>query len=522
MSDNHRAPEAERALLGTLLLDGGPSPETREVLHASDFHEIEHRKTYRAMLELADKGEAVTIDTLHYTLEDDQHVKDAGGFAFLTGLLAAGGGIAAQQVRFITDLARERWAETLAGRVAKAGKDPVELGKVLADAQAFLGKRWGTRQAGGDKEPWSGPELAALEIPEPDWLIEGWLPAGLTILAGAPSTGKSFLAMDISLAVATGGMALGSKAPQLTAVLYLGADSRFKTLQRRFIRICAGRAIEWPANWFLDERLFDLSDGKAVARLSAQIQEREIGLVVIDTLRRYTTVDENDSSQVAGVISILRELAQRTGVSILLVHHMRKPRDGQEGSRLEDVMGSVAWAAGVDCALGAAAIESPDGDKVRTLRMLKARDVEELPAKEYSIIDTESGGIIVGTADAREAATARGDARILAYVDEHPGCSVSELSEGIAGRKQTTVRAVQRLAGQGAIQQSRGAHNRTELRVVPAPAVPAVVPTPLRGVENGNNCREAPVAVPVVPEPSGTTGTTGLDRGREARDWTDI
>src|SRR5262249_36487301 len=74
------------------------------------------------------------------------------------------------------------------------------------------------RQSG--KEPSRGPGLAidiftaadlhSMELPEPKWAVDGILPDGLTLLAGKPKLGKSWLALNLALAVAGGGFALGS------------------------------------------------------------------------------------------------------------------------------------------------------------------------------------------------------------------------------------------------------------------------------------------------------------------------
>ena len=47
-------------------------------------------------------------------------------------------------------------------------------------------------------------ELMELDFPPPEWLIEGLLPEGLTVLSGAPKIGKSWLSLQLALAVTTG------------------------------------------------------------------------------------------------------------------------------------------------------------------------------------------------------------------------------------------------------------------------------------------------------------------------------
>jgi hypothetical protein len=56
---------------------------------------------------------------------------------------------------------------------------------------------------------YSAVELLATTFPEPRWAVPGILAEGLTFLAGAPKLGKSWLALNVSLAIASGGRALG-------------------------------------------------------------------------------------------------------------------------------------------------------------------------------------------------------------------------------------------------------------------------------------------------------------------------
>ncbi len=75
-------------------------------------------------------------------------------------------------------------------------------------------------------------ELMAQDIPPVRWILPGILPEGLTILAGKPKMGKSWLALDLSVAVATGGKVLGLQVEQ-AGVLYLALEDTKRRLQDR-------------------------------------------------------------------------------------------------------------------------------------------------------------------------------------------------------------------------------------------------------------------------------------------------
>ncbi len=71
---------------------------------------------------------------------------------------------------------------------------------------------------------WSGPELLAEEFPPLRWIVPDLIPAGLSLLVGAPKVGKSWAALDVALAVAAGGKALGGIAVEAGGVLYLALE----------------------------------------------------------------------------------------------------------------------------------------------------------------------------------------------------------------------------------------------------------------------------------------------------------
>src|SRR5262245_12597609 len=71
------------------------------------------------------------------------------------------------------------------------------------------------------------------------WAVEGILAEGLNLLAGAPKLGKSWFALNIALAVASGGTALGAIEVDAGEVLYLALEDTPRRLQSRLVRFLA-------------------------------------------------------------------------------------------------------------------------------------------------------------------------------------------------------------------------------------------------------------------------------------------
>jgi hypothetical protein len=83
-----------------------------------------------------------------------------------------------------------------------------------------LRRRAGIAEGNGHRpRTFTAAELMAEALPEVRWLVPDVLPEGVTFLAGKPKLGKSWMVMGISLAVATGGVALGTKPVERGGVL---------------------------------------------------------------------------------------------------------------------------------------------------------------------------------------------------------------------------------------------------------------------------------------------------------------
>lgn len=212
---------------------------------------------------------------------------------------------------------------------------------------------------------WTVPELYAAQFPAPPFVVPGLLPAGVSILAGRPKAGKSWLALQIAAAVATGGAVFGRPvAPG--SVLYLALEDSPRRLRDRLHRqsVPAGAAITFYTRW-------DLDGGCGLQLL----QERAAGcaLAVIDTFSRIAgPADQMDIAQMTLLLSILQQGAAHSGLAVLLVDHHRKSAQA-DADPVDDIMGSTAKAGVVDAALGL--YRRRDGSP--TLLKVTGRDVEE-------------------------------------------------------------------------------------------------------------------------------------------------
>ena len=103
-----------------------------------------------------------------------------------------------------------------------------------------------------DKKPsWRDHTITAAELKrqqfEPvSYVVPGLIPEGLAILAGRPKVGKSWLALDVAVACASGRICLGDCQPEEGDVLYAALEDNPRRLQRRIDKILRPHTDEWP------------------------------------------------------------------------------------------------------------------------------------------------------------------------------------------------------------------------------------------------------------------------------------
>jgi len=160
------------------------------------------------------------------------------------------------------------------------------------------------------------------------WLIEGlWGDQAVGIVGGEPKLGKSFLALDLAVSVATGTPCLRRFPPQQTGpVLLFAAEDGLPLVRDRLQGLAQAASVPFDR---LDIHVIcvpslrlDLVDDRL--RLRDTIAALHPRLLVLDPFVRLHRIDENAAAEVAPLLGFLRGLQRRFGTAVLLVHHARK------------------------------------------------------------------------------------------------------------------------------------------------------------------------------------------------------
>ena len=171
-------------------------------------------------------------------------------------------------------------------------------------------------------KPIDAETLLSTPLPPVRWLIPGLLPAGLSLLAGASKAGKSWLCLWLCLQLARGGEIWG-RTTQPQTVLYLCLEDTYARIQGRLFRLTEEPV---PSRLYFQTGSCAIGDGLELQIEKFLSQHPETGLVVIDTLQKVRTADPNNGAYASDYqdMSALKFLADRRGIGLLLVHHLRK------------------------------------------------------------------------------------------------------------------------------------------------------------------------------------------------------
>jgi len=160
------------------------------------------------------------------------------------------------------------------------------------------------------------------------WLIdELWADEAVGIVGGEPKCCKSFLALDMAVAVAGGVPCLRRfAAAQTGRVLLFAAEDALHVVRQRLasIALAAGRVLDDLDIHVITVPSVRLDVERDRDALTATVDALRPKLLVLDPFVRMHRIDENLSGEVAPLLAYLRELQRRFHVAVVLVHHARK------------------------------------------------------------------------------------------------------------------------------------------------------------------------------------------------------
>ena len=257
-----------------------------------------------------------------------------------------------------------------------------------------------------------------------NWAIDGFIPSGLSILAGGPKVGKSLLALHLAISIATGGCALGKINVEQGDVLYLALEDTERRLQERI----NGSG--------LDERC-SLEHLDIITSIPRQDQgglsyiklwlstHKEAKLVIVDTLQKFRKQSKGKLNVYAEdyeALSELKKVADEYNVAFLVIHHLKKMSAKEEMT--SDWINQLSGSAGITGCADTILVLKRERASTRGILRRTGRDVEE---KDFSMKLDGFGWFLEGNAE--EFNMPDWKKQILEYLQSHEKITPMQLSD---------------------------------------------------------------------------------------------
>lgn len=203
------------------------------------------------------------------------------------------------------------------------------------------------------------------------WIVPGYLVEGMTILAGAPKQGKSWLSLGWLVAVAAGDYAMGSVLCEQGDVLGLMLEDNERRLQRRLRQMNLAHV---PDRLTLLTNWPTLDDG-CIREIEAWIEAVEKPrLIVVDVFARVRGTKgakETDYDADYRQAALLQAIASKHNLAVVLVHHTRK-------MAADDPFDEVSGTRGLTGAADSVLVLKRDAGSQQQVLYGRGRDLEEV------------------------------------------------------------------------------------------------------------------------------------------------
>jgi hypothetical protein len=363
--------EAERAVIGAAILKS----EVVEAVNLTPgaFYSTANGAIWREILRLNEAGTVPDIVTLQSALSGNRALEEAGGFSYLADFTSGVPDVNhavyyAREVKKYFDKRRIIVACQSVEQLAREyDSNPLELINELNRLVGFESISSPSKTTG-----FTAKELSSQDFEPPKWAIKNFIPEGLTIIAGPPKIGKSWLALDIAFAVATGGQAGNSFQAEKGDVLCIALEDSPRRLKERLLKIASHG--EQPENLYF-HTAWQRMDRGGIGSLENWLSNHPLTrLVIIDTFQKIRPPSKSQSNiygEDYSAMGQLKEIGDKFKVAIVVIHHLRKMGSSDP---FERISGSTGLTGAADTLIAL----TRERSKSEAVMNVTGRDVEEL------------------------------------------------------------------------------------------------------------------------------------------------
>lgn len=264
--------------------------------------------------------------------------------------------------------------------------------------ESITGKEMRRRQSGGNVHPEAQPkqekvftpaisidELMDKEFPLARFVIDPYFESGtLNMVSAPPNTWKSWLLFYFINYIAKGMDVFDNFKTEKSSIMVVNEEDNARLVKERLKMLGTERGL--PVYFHIMEGL--KVNKETVPLLIKEIQEKEIKVIIFDSLRAVHDANENDSQEMQAVMDMFKEIA-RVGVTVIFTHHNRKRNIGEKSNdNAEMSRGSTAINAAISGHLSLEE-EDRDGYKFLIVRHLKSKAGPKHDPIELEIVNEE-------------------------------------------------------------------------------------------------------------------------------------
>lgn len=360
--------EAERAILGSLLLNDERVSTVAEILNPKDFYAPAHSILYEAMLEIVGRNQRIDLITVQDVLAKKGHLEAVGGIVYLVSLQEdiPALGLLEQHAHMVREKAILRELIGSATQIISTCYEQNEAGieAVLDEAektiftisaqrsqQSFVQLTLWLRKTFKHLSEIRGQHKGITGIPvgyrKLNEMTSGFQPSDLIILAARPSMGKTAMALSIAHNVAREGKSVGFFSLEMSGEqLTLRLLSMQSGIPHHNIRNATITSDEWMMltdvagqsatyNFFIDDTAMQsIMDIRTKARKLKL--EHNVQLLVIDYLQLINVVGkryENRHQEISEISRSLKALAKELNIPILALSQLSRAVDSRVDKR---------------------------------------------------------------------------------------------------------------------------------------------------------------------------------------------
>jgi hypothetical protein len=324
-------PEAERSVLGAILIDNASIASALKQISSGDFFHDSHRRIFRQMITLTERAQPIDLVTLVEALYQNADLEASGGAAYIASL---GDGMpkvsnVEHYAKIIREKARLRHLIHLSNNIQQLASEPdadleslkTKLHGGLSDADAQL------KIVGGNGHlRYSAMEFLGADFPVPEHLVEGLIPKEGTVMVFAlPHSLKSWFTLGLAIASTCEGLALGKlEVRKPVRTLLIQVEDFPGQLQWRMREILKSETFRnWnPDNLNVIPRCgLNLPDARWQQNLMREIEIFKPDHIIFDVLRRIFRGNINDPKETGLFLEQIDSFREKFGCTTTLVHH---------------------------------------------------------------------------------------------------------------------------------------------------------------------------------------------------------